>query len=234
MDFIVEEARKEMKRDSQNALIRKSLPYVTAFTAIVCVTVAGGFFVNRYYTEKYEQATRVYFNAVQTDNKREQEEKLREAAKTLPAPYAEMANIRLLAQDKAPETAPKTADKPNPLLNIAGAAHYPAEIVAFRELAALYEALEKEKDAEKLRELASRAGAEAQKKDTVFGYSLKEIQALALLQAGNIAEALPLFTALSADAAAPAELRRRSSDMADALGGGAAKPAADAPAADKQ
>lgn len=219
MDYLVEEAKREMKRDDQYVLFRKSAPYIIVVIIIAVLIAAGGFTARYYYRVSQQAATERFFEAVNQEDGADKETALRAIATGNETPFAHIANIALMADKKEAEA--DVADiqtLPKPLASFAGAPVKAVEAESFERLAGFFTRLEHIDTTEEAEKLASDVAAEMQDHDAIWRHSLLELQAFALFRAKKTKEAGSIFYELSRDAQTPQAMRSRALELVDIIG----------------
>lgn len=218
MDYLMDEAKREMKRDGQSLLAKKIAPYAIGFATVSVIIAAGGLTARYYFRVTQENATYDYIKAMGEDKNTEKERLLREVAQQGATPFSYIANIRLLADNKLAETAGASyTPLPKPVASFAGAPVAADEAKQFSELAEFYVRLQKAKKTEAALALADDVAIAAANPQAIWSHSLKELHAFALLQAKDLQASGAIFVVLRDDENAPEGIRSRAKELAAVL-----------------
>jgi hypothetical protein len=224
MDYLIQEARREIRRDEQNALIKKIIPYAGAATLILCALAVAAFSANLYYTGRQERLSSRFYAALSDWSAKGVEEgkkELRAITEEDEPTFSLMASIALAgAQDKSDAVSlaqekEKREGVVQRWLRLANRAAYPEEFVRFRELISLYDVFRAAKSEEEYDALSARIDAYLKQADgePIWAYSAKELRGLVYMRSGKDKEAKLAFSGLAMDADAPDGVKERAAEL---------------------
>ena len=226
MDYLIQEARREIRRDEQNALLKKCLPYAGAATLLACAIVVTALWSNLYYTSSQENLSSRYHSALSDWERKgvsEGSEELAELAKTPDPTFSYVASIAY-ANVSGKEPLEKETDKIkgsalSDFLRTVNGVDYPVELRKFESLIAAYERLGAAHTPQEAEKLAQDIDEELKKQSShIWGYSLRELKGYALISAGDAAAAQSVFSALSIEQNVPPRLKKRAAEVAAIIG----------------
>ncbi|MET0155504.1 MAG: hypothetical protein ABW189_05310 [Rickettsiales bacterium] len=231
MDYLIQEARREIRRDEQNALLKKCLPYAGAITLLACAAVVAVLSSDVYYTSLQEKLSERYHSALRdlaSPSSEKGREELNQLAKADDPTFSQMARIALASVEKpasvdVDEKQDKEYDVLENVLRAANGTKEPEELYAFRRLIDGYVRLKNVKTPQDAEKLAGECD-ENVASDLVFSYSWKEMKAYALLMANKPKESQAAFSAMSIDQNAPESVKMRSEEMSAIISENAVTP----------